>query len=82
MSDPEGLRQQCGWSAPYLVRRPTAKKRDVSFSERYRGTVYDSRVTLEVTPQGGIARGRTFVAVGAFAVATLVALIFLGRPPV
>jgi hypothetical protein len=78
----QGSCPQCGWSAPYLVRPRGRTEQKVSYTERYRGTIYDSGVAVEVAPGGGITRARTFLAIGAAAVATLFGLILTARPPV
>ena len=79
--EPEGACPQCGWSAPYLVRPRIKTDQKVSFTERYRGTVYDSHVAVEMASGGGITRARTFLAIGFAAVATLFGLILTARPP-
>ena len=81
LDEAEGFCRQCGWKVAYVV-RPRQTQRPVSYTERYRGTVYDSRPTLELAGGPGVSRGRMLVAMGAVAVASLFALIFLARPPV
>ena len=81
VNETEGFCRQCGWKVAYVL-RPRETQRSVSYTERYRGTVYDSRPTLEVVDGPGVTRGRMLVAVGAVAVASLFGLILLARPPV
>jgi hypothetical protein len=80
VSEPEGLCRHCGWSVPYLVRPRAKSDRKISYAERYRGTIYESHAAVEVMPEGGLARGRTFVVVGLAAVATLFSLILVAQP--
>ena len=79
---PEGPCPECGWSAPYLDRPRGKADPKVSYTERYRGTIYDSHVAVEMARDGGITRARAFVAVGFAAVATLFGVILMARPPV
>ena len=81
VNETEGLCRHCGWNVAYLV-RPRQAQRSVSYTERYRGTIYDSRPTLELAHDDGPTRGRMLVALGALAVASLFVLIVVAQPPV
>jgi hypothetical protein len=77
------LCRSCGWSAPYLVRRQTARRAEMTFTERYRGTEYESMAFVVVAPRVAVARGRVFVIVSAMALLALVIVagsIILGSP--
>jgi hypothetical protein len=77
----ESLCARCGWNAPYLVRRHAPRRADASFTERYRGTAYDSRPLVAVAPDPEIARGRMFVIVSFASLTALAAAIVLSQPP-
>ena len=61
----------CGWSAPYLVRRQAAQSAELTFTERYRGTEYESTPIILVTAGERVAKGRMFVIVSAVALLAL-----------
>jgi hypothetical protein len=77
------LCRSCGWSAPYLVRRQAAPRAEMTFTERYRGTEYESAPFVVVAPRAGVARGRIFVIMSAVALLALIIVagsIILGPP--
>jgi hypothetical protein len=76
----EAMCPACGWSVPYLVRRSPTAGHEASFSERYRGTPYQSPDSLAVLNDGSVARGRVFVAVAMTATLSLFGLIILSQP--
>ena len=81
VNETEGLCRQCGSSVAYLVRRRARTDEKVSYTERYRGTIYDAGHAVEMVPQDGIARGRAFVVVSLAALATLFCLVLVSGPP-
>jgi hypothetical protein len=66
------LCRRCGWSAPYLVRQRPARAVEMSFSERYRGTEFDSRPIIAAAPRGEVAKCRVFVIVSSVALLALI----------
>jgi hypothetical protein len=78
----EGLCRTCGWFAPYIVRHKSNAKQVASFSERYRGTIYDSRPSVVTVVEGGLSRGRMIVGMGFVAVLALFGMIVFWQSPV
>jgi hypothetical protein len=76
----EALCSDCGWSVPYLVRRPAPTARAISYAERYRGTPYQAPQASIALADGGIAKGRAFVSVALVTTLGLVALILVSQP--
>ncbi|CAN5722033.1 hypothetical protein BH23CHL8_BH23CHL8_26180 [soil metagenome] len=76
----EAMCRDCGWSAPYLVPRPAPTRRDISFTERYRGTPFQAPPPMLVIEDPGIAKGRARVFMAMVATFTLIALIVFSQP--
>lgn len=67
--------------AAYVVDRSVLERpREPSFSERYRGTAYETPVRVAPSHEPPLSRGRYFVLVGAVGVAGMIGLILAVSP--
>ena len=71
-----GVCPACRWDRSWITAELLSQHQsDETFSERYRGTPFDSQLTIESSAATGVERGRVFVIVGLLAVLVLMALL-------
>jgi len=71
-----GICPACRWDPLLAVQQPALlTEREMSLTEKYRGTQYDPHPELAMAGNSGISRGRAFVIMGLVAAAAVYGIV-------